>query len=73
MDCEKQLIGLLFLQNMFGFLILNQLSVCFTTAKIFQETLQWFQLEILGSQITVKAGKLTYSLFFFLVFCMWLN
>lgn len=57
-DCEKQLMGFLFLQNLLGFFIFNQLSVYFSTVKFYQGTFQWFQQEMLSSQIiTVKVDK----------------
>lgn len=63
-DCEKRLVGFVFPQDLLCRLIFKQLSVCFTIAKIYQETLQWFQQEILSCRIiTVKSEKITYFLF----------
>lgn len=58
-DCEKRLSGVLFPQDLLYLLLLKQVSVCFSTAKFYQQNFQVSQ-EVLSSQIiTVKAEELT--------------
>lgn len=65
-DCEKRLSGVLFPQDLLYLLLLKQVSVCFSTAKFYQQNFQVSQ-EVLSSQIiTVKAEELTCFFFSFL-------